>query len=54
MQKAYEMALIVSFVQKLKGWIERIDRDVLWDCLSFCGHSGRWRYAWSEMDEYEK
>ena len=25
----------ISFVQKLKGWIERIDGDALWDCLSF-------------------
>ena len=35
MQEAYRMALIISFVQQLKGWIEKIDGDALWDCLSF-------------------
>ena len=35
MRKAYRMSLMISFVQKLKGWIERIDGDALWDCLSF-------------------
>ena len=35
MQEAYGIALMISFVQPLKGWIERIDRDVLWDWLSF-------------------
>ena len=25
MQEAYGMALMISFVQQLKGWIERID-----------------------------
>ena len=35
MQEAYRMALTVLFVQKLKRWIERIDGDALWDCLSF-------------------
>ena len=54
MQKAYRMVLTVSFVQKLKGWIERIGRDALWDCLSFNRYSGRWSYAWSEMDECGK
>ena len=29
------MSFIISFVQKLKGWIERIDGDQLWPCLSF-------------------
>ena len=35
MQEAYRMALMISFTQKLKGWIERIDGDALWDYLSF-------------------
>ena len=35
MQEAYGMALMISLVQQLKGWIERIDGDALWDCLSF-------------------
>ena len=35
MRKAYRMSLMISFVQKLKGWIERIDGDALWDCLFF-------------------
>ena len=35
MQEAYRMALIISFVQQLKGWIEKIDGDALWDCISF-------------------
>ena len=34
MQEAYGMALMILFVQQLKGWIERIDGDALWDCLS--------------------
>ena len=34
-EEAYGMALMISFVPKLKGWIERIDGDELWDCLSF-------------------
>ena len=29
------MSLMISFVQKLKGWIERIDGYELWSCLSF-------------------
>ena len=29
------MSLMISFVQKLKGWIERIDGDALWACPSF-------------------
>ena len=28
------MSLMISFVQKLKGWIERIDGDALWACLA--------------------
>ena len=35
MQEAYGMALMISLVQQLKGWIERIDGDALWDYLSF-------------------
>ena len=35
MQESYRIALMISFVQKLKGWIERIDGDALWDWLSF-------------------
>ena len=35
MQEAYGMALMISFVQNSKGWMERIDGDALWDCLSF-------------------
>ena len=35
MQEAYRMASMISFIQKLKGWIERIDGDALWDYLSF-------------------
>ena len=35
MRKAYRMSLRISFVQKFKGWIERIDRDEIWACLSF-------------------
>ena len=35
MRKAYRMSFIISFVQKLKGWIERVDGDALWACLSF-------------------
>ena len=27
MRKEYRMSLMISFVQKLKGWIERIDGD---------------------------
>ena len=34
-RKAYRMSMVISFVQKLKGWIQRIDRDQLWACLSF-------------------
>ena len=34
MQKAYRMALMISF-QQLKGWTERIDGNAFWDCLSF-------------------
>ena len=34
MQEACGMALMIPFVQQLKGWIERTDRDAL-DCLSF-------------------
>ena len=26
---------MISFVQQLKEWIERIAGDALWDCLSF-------------------
>ena len=29
------MSLMISFVQKLKGWIERIDEYEVWYCLSF-------------------
>ena len=29
------MSLMISFVQKLKGWIERIDGYEWWSCLSF-------------------
>ena len=35
MRRAYRMSLMISFVQKLKGWIERIDGYELWSCLSF-------------------
>ena len=37
MQEAYGMALMISFVQQSKGWIERIDVDALWVFLSFVG-----------------
>ena len=35
MRKTYRMSWMISFVQKFKGWIERIDGDRLWACLSF-------------------
>ena len=35
MRKACSMSFIISFAQKLKGWIERIDGDALWACPSF-------------------
>ena len=35
MQEACGMALMIPLVQQLKGWIERTDRDALWDCLAF-------------------
>ena len=28
-QEAYRISLMISFVQKFKGWIERIDGDEL-------------------------
>ena len=56
MQEAYRMALMISFVQQLKGWIERIDGDALWDCLSFvvmleaelCMERNRW--VWETIE----
>ena len=55
MREAYRMSFMISFVQKLKGWIERIDGDALWDCLSLVVMlAGRWSYGWSEMDECGK
>jgi len=35
MVETYTMSLMISFVQRLKGWIERIDGDELRACLSF-------------------
>ena len=35
MQEAYRMPLMISFVQRLKGWIEGVDGGELWACLSF-------------------
>ena len=29
------MSLMISFVLKLKGWIEGTDGNELWSCLSF-------------------
>lgn len=34
-QEACEMALMIRFVEQLKGWIERTDGDALWDYNSF-------------------
>ena len=33
--ESIQNVFIISFVQQLKGWIERIDGDPLWDCPSF-------------------
>ena len=35
MQEAYRKSLMISFVRKSKGLIERIDGDALWARLSF-------------------